>query len=137
MLQQSGVVSYRVRDGAIEILLVKTSSSKTWALPKGWIPLGTTAANSAAKEAWEEAGVCGIMENTAIASYTTRKWGCVCRVKIFLMRVTQEFADYPEIMQRQRQWMSIAEAIQQVEKKKIKRILEQVQQQEEMLRQKY
>jgi 8-oxo-dGTP pyrophosphatase MutT (NUDIX family) len=77
---QSGVLPYRVTAGKVEVLLVTSTRRKRWIAPKGWIALGLSAAESAAKEALEEAGVSGhvvtpAIETMSIASGATRaRW---------------------------------------------------------------
>ncbi len=79
MILYSGVIPYRWqqdsnRSGAVEILLVKSSGGKRWVIPKGWIPPWLTPAQSALKEAWEEAGVVGTLKTPAIGYYQIQKW---------------------------------------------------------------
>ena len=58
-LQNAGL-PYRVtKAGALEILLVTTRQTRRWIIPKGWPIKGLKPANSAAREAFEEAGVSG------------------------------------------------------------------------------
>ncbi len=90
VILQSGVVPYRITNGKIEILLVTSSSGKHWVIPKGWITPWLTSADSAAKEAWEEAGVKGNVIEPAIGFYKTRKWGYLCQVEVFPMLVEVE-----------------------------------------------
>ena len=56
---QSAALPYRVVDSQIEILLVTSRRKKRWVLPKGVVEPGMSPAESAAKEAWEEAGTEG------------------------------------------------------------------------------
>lgn len=69
---QVAAVCYRVREFSVEFLLVKTSSGK-WTFPKGRIEpvLGATA--SAAREAWEEAGVRGQIDEQHFGFYLDMK----------------------------------------------------------------
>ena len=55
---QVAAVCYRQSDSSVEFLLVKTSSGK-WTFPKGRLSASMTPSQSAAREAWEEAGVRG------------------------------------------------------------------------------
>ncbi|MBF2028104.1 MAG: NUDIX hydrolase [Oscillatoriales cyanobacterium C42_A2020_001] len=126
MILQSGVIPYRFTDTAIEVLLVSSSSGKRWVIPKGWIDLGLSSEESAAKEAWEEAGVRGMMITPAIGHYHTRKWGLIYQVEVFLMRVEQEEAIYPEVNVRTRTWVTIETAIALVRKAELKRLLNQI-----------
>jgi 8-oxo-dGTP pyrophosphatase MutT (NUDIX family) len=70
--QQVAAVCYRARHGGIEFLLVQTRGGR-WIFPKGGVEPGLTQAQSAALEAFEEAGVHGRMETIAFARYFRRK----------------------------------------------------------------
>lgn len=65
-------VCYKIREGAIEFLLVQTRSGR-WTFPKGGAEPGLTHAQSAALEAFEEAGVHGRMEELSFTRYFTGK----------------------------------------------------------------
>src|SRR5262249_52056137 len=70
--EQVAAVCYRVRNGLIEFLLVRTRSGR-WTFPKGSVMAGLTSAQAAALEAYEEAGVHGRMEEDAFARYLRTK----------------------------------------------------------------
>jgi 8-oxo-dGTP pyrophosphatase MutT (NUDIX family) len=70
--QQVAAVCYRIRTRGIEILLVQTRGGR-WTFPKGGVEPGLTHAQSAALEAFEEAGVHGRMEEIPFARYFRRK----------------------------------------------------------------
>lgn len=125
MILQSGVIPYRVKGDKVEVLLVTSSSGKRWVIPKGWVAMMLSPEDSAAKEAWEEAGVRGKVTTPAIGFYTTHKWGYPCRVEVFLMQVETEASNYPEAKRRKRQWMSVPKAIQRVREGELKHLLEQ------------
>jgi len=59
LVERSGVIPYGRRDGAVEVLLITSSDGQHWVIPKGVIEPGMSAAESAAKEAYEEAGIRG------------------------------------------------------------------------------
>jgi 8-oxo-dGTP pyrophosphatase MutT (NUDIX family) len=65
-------VCYRVNGSGIEFLLVRTRGDR-WTFPKGGLEPGLTHAQTAALEAFEEAGVHGRIEEAAFARYTGRK----------------------------------------------------------------
>ncbi|MDX2239745.1 MAG: NUDIX hydrolase [Leptolyngbyaceae cyanobacterium bins.302] len=125
MILQSGVIPYRLQADSVEVLLVSSSSGKRWGIPKGWIEPGLSSAESAVKEAWEEAGVRGTVQLDAIGHYETRKFGFIFRVEVFLMCVEQEEEIYPEATIRKRQWVSVNKAIKLVHKSKLKQLLQQ------------
>src|SRR6202140_1404869 len=70
--EQVAAVCYRIRNGEIEFLLVRTNSGH-WTFPKGNAEPGLTHAQAAALEAYEEGGVHGRMEEASFATYVRRK----------------------------------------------------------------
>jgi 8-oxo-dGTP pyrophosphatase MutT (NUDIX family) len=72
--EQVAAVCYRLRNRSIEFLLVQTGGGR-WTFPKGSAEPGLTHAQSAALEAFEEAGVHGRMEDAVFARYVQRKRG--------------------------------------------------------------
>lgn len=61
-------VCYRMRDGELEFLLVRTRNGH-WTFPKGGVEDDATHADAAAREALEEAGVRGWVEHRAFSFY--------------------------------------------------------------------
>lgn len=72
--EQVAAVCHRVRNSGIEFLLVQTRGGR-WTFPKGKVEAGITQAQTAALEAFEEAGVHGRMEELAFTQYIRRKGG--------------------------------------------------------------
>ena len=104
---QSAVVPFRVEDGQLRILIVRSSQGKHWVLPKGIADPGRSLPESAAKEAREEAGVEGDVQQTAIGSYSCAKWGATCTVSVYPMQVDRMLKDDEwEESHRGRQWVS-------------------------------
>ena len=68
MRQQVAAVCYRTGTRGIEFLLVRTRGGR-WIFPKGGVEAGLTQAQSAALEAFEEAGVHGRIEEMPFARY--------------------------------------------------------------------
>jgi len=112
---QSGVVPYREKNGKLEVLLVTSIRRKKWIIPKGFIEYQMTAFQSAKKEAFEEAGIRGSNATRILGSYTVRKRGSELLTKLYSMRVTRVFKDYPEKNLRKRKWFTVAEAAKKVE----------------------
>lgn len=71
---QVAAVCFRIRNRKIEFLLVQTRGGR-WTFPKGGAEAGLTPAQSAALEAFEEAGVHGRIEEARFASYVCKKRG--------------------------------------------------------------
>jgi 8-oxo-dGTP pyrophosphatase MutT (NUDIX family) len=72
--EKAAAVCYRTGKRGIEFLLVRTRGGR-WTFPKGGVEPGLTCAQSAALEAFEEAGVHGRMEKASFARYVHRKKG--------------------------------------------------------------
>lgn len=61
-------ICYRVKDGEVAFLLVRTGSGR-WTFPKGGVEPGLTCSEAAAREAFEEAGVYGRTASRPLARY--------------------------------------------------------------------
>ncbi|WP_432695130.1 NUDIX domain-containing protein [Marinobacterium sp. YM272] len=106
---QSGVLPYRFSTGGrLELLLITSSSGRSWGIPKGIVEPGLTPQESAAKEALEEAGIQGKVHPELLGCYRQAKWGAECDVDLFAMRVDTviDDADWDED-HRCRRWCSI------------------------------
>ena len=111
-----------VRDG--EVCLVTSRNGKRWVAPKGCMEPGKTAGEIALQEAWEEAGLVGVLEPDPLGSYFYEKDGFTCHVIVFLMQVTDEAAEWPEQSFRQRRWLSAAKAADRVADLGLRAIIE-------------
>ncbi len=107
--RQSAVIPYRQGSQGIEVLLVTNRRRQRWIVPKGVVEPFMSAAESARKEAIEEAGVEGEVDGAPLGSYQYLKWGGTCTVEVFPMRVTNQFPTWEESF-RDRRWFSVAEA---------------------------
>ncbi len=121
---QSGVVPYRWHLGELQVLLVTTRRQRRWIIPKGIVEPDMSPAESAINEAWEEAGLRGSLHRLSIGEYRYPKWGGMCTVQVFLLKVEQVAEAWPEAASRKRQWMSVAEAARRVREPEMARILE-------------
>jgi 8-oxo-dGTP pyrophosphatase MutT (NUDIX family) len=122
VLQAAAVPVY---DG--QVCLVTSSSGRRWVVPKGLIDPGQTAGETALQEAWEEAGLAGVLHDEPVGSYLYDKYGGLCHVTVFLMQVTEEADDWPERAARQRVWMPFEDALDRVREPGLREILEAVQ----------
>jgi 8-oxo-dGTP pyrophosphatase MutT (NUDIX family) len=102
-----------VRNG--KICLVTSSNGKRWVIPKGLIEPGQTAAEAALQEAWEEAGLVGLLDQEPLGSFLYEKWCGTCHVVVFLMQVTDVAQSWPESELRQRSWLSPAGALERID----------------------
>jgi phosphohistidine phosphatase len=108
---QSSVIPFRMAGNKLEILITRSSQNKHWVVPKGIAEPGHTLQESAAKEAWEEAGVEGDVLQQPIGSYTYQKWGATTTVTVYGMRVTRQLPDEEwQERHRGRQWLPAKQA---------------------------
>ncbi|WP_428354093.1 histidine phosphatase family protein [Methyloprofundus sp.] len=108
---QSAAIPYRIKNAEIQILLISSSGNNHWGIPKGIIEPGLSASKSAATEAWEEAGIEGIISDQMLDYYLHEKWGSTCTVLVFPMHVTKILSDDEwQESHRRRQWLPLRKA---------------------------
>jgi 8-oxo-dGTP pyrophosphatase MutT (NUDIX family) len=117
--EQAAAVCYRIRGGAIELLLVQTRGSGRWTFPKGSAEAGLTHAQAAAIEAFEEAGVHGRIEEAGFARYVCRKGRDSRRSEAQAFSVSAHLCEVlrlcrPKESNRNRTWFSVREAKQRL-----------------------
>ena len=103
--RQSGVLAVRTRGGSAQVLLVTSFGGKRWVIPKGIVEEGFSPSRSAAKEAWEEAGVTGRVSRRMLGRYAYEKWGGVCTVLVYRLDVDEVHREWPEGHVRRRAWL--------------------------------
>jgi len=114
--------------GGTMVMLVTSRGTGRWVLPKGWPKKHLTGAETAALEAFEEAGLVGEVGPSAVGlySYPKRMPGggtIVCDVDVFPMTVAKLLDDWPERGQRQRKWFTLTEAAGVVEEQDLTALL--------------
>lgn len=117
LILQSGVVAYRL-DGAddLVICMITSKSRGRWIVPKGMLERDMTPAESAANEAFEEAGVLGQVHPEPLGEFQYQKGdGLACAVTLFPMLITDVLESWPEQDQRLRMFVSVDEAIKLIE----------------------
>jgi 8-oxo-dGTP pyrophosphatase MutT (NUDIX family) len=114
---------------ALEILLVTTRRSKRWIIPKGWPIKGLRPARSAAREAFEEAGVRGKIGMKSVGLFNYDKLleedgiQVNCEVKVFPLLVKRQSETWPEFEQRLVQWVEPAKAVSMIKEPKLKKLV--------------
>ena len=108
---QAAALCFVLAKGKPHILLITSRATGRWVLPKGWPIIGLTAAEAAAREAYEEAGVLGAVSETCIGQFFYLKQipladSLPCLVSVYPLRVQKLRNDFPEQGERQRQWFS-------------------------------
>ena len=116
MIAQFGVIPWRRgAGGRAEILLITSRETRRWVVPRGNAIAGLRDHESAAQEAFEEAGIRGGVDERALGRYRydkRRRDGSLvpAEVLLFRMLVTDEAADWPERRQRERRWFEPRDA---------------------------
>ena len=127
---QYGALPYRFsQDAALQILLVTTRGTRRWIVPKGWLIRGLRPAKSAAREAFEEAGVTGRIGAKSIGLFAYNKLldeaggTTACEVKIYPLLVKRQSHVWPESHQRTTQWVEPSRAIAMIKEAGLKKIV--------------
>jgi 8-oxo-dGTP pyrophosphatase MutT (NUDIX family) len=114
-IRQVAAVPFRLNArGHIEVMLVTSRTTRRFIVPKGWPMKGKSGRKAATIEAQEEAGVLGktLKEPAGTYSYWKRLANRFVRVDVivYLLKVTEELADWQEAKRRQRAWLAPADA---------------------------
>ena len=129
--KQFAALPYRMRDNDVEILLITTRKKRRWSVPKGWPIKHNTAQQTAATEAYEEAGVHGKIGNRRIGRFRKRrlkKESVMCDVQIFPLKVTRQRDNWPEKHERSRVWVAPRKAAKLVKKAGLRRAIKSLHQ---------
>lgn len=115
---QYGALPYRItKTGSLELLLVTTRQTKRWIIPKGWPVKGLNPAKSAAREAYEEAGIRGAVSGKPIGVFSYEKRldedgsTIPCEVRVFALSVKRRLKTWPEAHEREAKWFEPLHAL--------------------------
>src|SRR5262245_24684674 len=92
-------------------------------IAKGCLERGRTAEQMALQEAWEEAGILGIVQGRPLGSYRYTKAGIQFKVKTFLMEVITVVKSWPESHWRSRHWLLPDDAARRTHQRGLCRLL--------------
>jgi 8-oxo-dGTP pyrophosphatase MutT (NUDIX family) len=126
---QYGTLPYRFsQSAALKILLVTTRGTRSWIVPKGWPIKGLKPAKSAAREAFEEAGVMGRIGAKPIGFFAYDKLhdeagSMRCEVKVYPLLVKRQSHVWPESHQRTTQWVEPSRAIAMIKEPGLKKLV--------------
>ena len=135
-VRQVAALPFISLDDRIQILLITTRRRGRWSLPKGWPKKRLSASDGAAKEALEEAGVIGPMGEAPLGTFDYMKrmpegYRVLCRVIVYPLLVTEHQLEWRESHQRAYQWVGLREAAALASERGLRRILKQLDDQEE------
>src|SRR5947209_2148483 len=118
-LQQAAAIPVRLG----QVCLISSRNGKRLVIPKGCLEPGKTSGEIALQEAWEEAGLVGLLQPDPIGSYLYEKDTRNHHVLVYLMQVTQVAELWPEATWRARSWHSFKQALRRVEEVGLREIL--------------
>jgi 8-oxo-dGTP pyrophosphatase MutT (NUDIX family) len=108
------------------ICLVTSRNGNGLVVPKGCLENGRTPEQIALQEAWEEAGLIGLLHPRPIGSYRYEKAGTRFEVVMFLMDVTTVVKDWPESHWRSRHWLRLEDAVARIRVRGLRELIRQV-----------
>lgn len=128
---QAAALCLREGPNGQDVLLVQTLRREHWITPKGWPMRNKALSQTAAIEAWEEAGVKGTVRAEPIGAFTytkIKKSGLPvqCRPLVYRLDVSELSDTYPEVRKRKRKWFSLAEAADVVHPPELKALLQRL-----------
>ncbi len=128
---QIGALCWRMHRGNVQVLLITSRETGRWVIPKGWPMPTLTPCAAAAREAWEEAGVLGHVQDTAFGAYcydkiTSPTEAKRCAVAVFPLQVKELKNRFPEAKQRKRRWFTARDAATLVAEPELAAILARV-----------
>ncbi|MBB3963040.1 NUDIX hydrolase [Rhizobium metallidurans] len=127
--EQCGAICHRIsRSGAVEILLVSSRETGRWIIPKGWMKLDRAPYEQAAAEAWQEAGVIGLVERRPFGYFSyLKQWADGTRsptiVSVFLLLMERLVNGFREESERRREWVSTTEAARRVQEPELRTLI--------------
>ncbi|KAJ6800882.1 nudix hydrolase 17, mitochondrial-like [Iris pallida] len=99
------------RPRLVEILVITSQKGYGMMFPKGGWELDETMTEAASREALEEAGVRGEVEDILGKwKYKSRRYGTFYEGCMFPLRVSEELTSWPEMGARGRRWVTVEEA---------------------------
>ncbi len=113
-----------IRDGLI--CMVTSRNGRRWVIPKGHVDPGHTAQDAARIEAWEEAGLIGIVDTEPIGTYQYEKYDTTRHVDVYVLTVIEEKDEWPEADERTREWVGIPVALHRIEEPDLRELVRKV-----------
>jgi 8-oxo-dGTP pyrophosphatase MutT (NUDIX family) len=126
---QYGALLYREGSCGAEIMLITSRDTGRWVIPKGWPITGKRPHRAAETEAFEEAGVKGVIAKKPIGSYPYAKRlpdgeERIMYIEVYPLRVTLEAVKWKEKAERKRAWFPAQEAADLVDEGGLAQIIE-------------
>ncbi len=126
--RQVAALPWRRRADGIEILLVTSRETRRWITPKGGRMAGLSDPDAAAREALEEAGIEGLIDDAPLGTFRylkvlKRRASLWCVVALHALEVRVEHPTWREQAERKRVWLSRDEAVRRVDEPDLKALI--------------
>lgn len=110
-----------IRNGQLCVLLAR--SGNHWVIPKGKLERGKSHIDIVHQEAWEEAGIRGMVHDKPLGRYAYRKSGRLHTVTVYRMDVLTASTIWPECLWRERRWVRVSEATRLLRRKSLRKLV--------------
>ncbi len=109
-------------------MLITSRDTRRWIIPKGNPISGLRPHETAAQEAFEEAGVRGAVNRTALGAFTYTKHGKDGRqrsahVRVYPLAVTEIAETWPEQHEREQRWFEVHAAADAVDEESLRHLI--------------
>ncbi len=126
---QVGALVWRFEKSILQVLLVSSRDTGRYVIPKGWTEKKLTDPEAAANEAFEEAGIRGIISDTPIGKFEYSKimgpgFALQCVITVYPMEAIEILKAWPEMNERTRFWMPISNAAESVDEPELKVLIQ-------------
>ena len=110
--RQYGVIPYiDGKKNGRKIVLITSKTNGYWIFPKGNLIKGKNGVQSAAQEAYEEAGILGKISNDVSYTFSFKHLGDEYKTTFYPMKVETQLDDWPEVKKRKRKTVSVSKAL--------------------------
>jgi 8-oxo-dGTP pyrophosphatase MutT (NUDIX family) len=126
---QVGALIWRFEKSILQVLLVTSRDTGRFVIPKGWTEKKLSDPDAAANEAFEEAGIRGVIANEPLGTYAYIKvmgpgFALPCVITVYAMEANVELSKWPEMRERTRHWMTLDTAAASVDEVELKMLIE-------------
>lgn len=125
--KQFAALPFRLDNSELRVLLITTRRKRRWSVPKGSPMRNKEPYLTAALEAYEEAGLIGVIATRAMGSFKHRKRKGdrkrTMDVAVFPMKVHGQERWWPEKGEREAIWVSAERAAHLVHKAELRRLI--------------
>ncbi|XP_074589491.1 nudix hydrolase 17, mitochondrial-like [Curcuma longa] len=122
-----GCIPYKLKQNGVEVLVVTSQKREDIMFPKGGWELDETMIQAACREAFEEAGVQGNVEDKLGEwRYKSKSHDKIHEAVMFPLNVTEELYYWPEKALRTRKWVNVAEVMAECKQSWMKEALDRL-----------